>query len=44
MRNKICKERKDAYLIFIRLNRNRDGGLENKEFIDEVKSSVITQY
>ena len=41
LRNNICKERKDAYLIFIKLNRNRDGGLETKEFTDEIKSSVV---
>ena len=41
IRKKICKEKKDAYLVFIRLNRNRDGGLENKEFNTELKSSVF---
>ena len=41
LRNKICKERKDAHLIFIRLNKLRDGGLENKEFVDEIKYSVV---
>ena len=41
LRNNICKERKDAYLVFIRLNKNRDGGLESKEFSNELKSSVL---
>ena len=41
IRKKICKEKKDAYLVFIRLNRNRDGGLETQEFRDELKSSVM---
>ena len=43
LKNKICKERKDAHLIFIRLNRNRDGGLESKEFDMELKSSILGQ-
>ena len=43
LRNKICKEKKDAYLAFIRLNRNRDGGLESKEFSMELKSSILGQ-
>ena len=43
LRNKICKEKKDAYLAFIRLNRNRDGGLETKEFSMELKSSILGQ-
>ena len=41
IRKKICKEKKDAHLVFIRLNRNRDGGLETQEFRDELKSSVM---
>ena len=41
LRKKICKEKKDAYLAFIRLNRNRDGGLESKEFSIELKSSIL---
>ena len=41
IRNKICKEKKDAYLGFIRLNRCRDGGLERKEFSIELKSSIL---
>ena len=43
LKNKICKERKDAHLIFIRLNKNRDGGLESKEFDMELKSSILGQ-
>jgi Ca2+-binding EF-hand superfamily protein len=41
LKKKLCKEKKDAYLPFIRLNRNRDGGLESKEFSNELKSSVL---
>ena len=41
LKKKICKEKKDAYLAFIRLNRNRDGGLESNEFSIELKSSVL---
>ena len=41
LRNKVCKEKKDAYLAFIRLNRYRDGGLETKEFDKEIQSSVL---
>ena len=41
LRKKICKEKKDAYLAFIRLNRNRDGGLQTKEFSVELKSSLL---
>ena len=41
LRNRICKERKDAYLAFIRLNKNRDGGLDTKEFNSELKSSIL---
>ena len=41
LRNRICKERKDAYLAFIRLNKNRDGGLDRKEFNSELKSSIL---
>ena len=43
LRKKICKEKKDAYLAFIRLNRNRDGGLESKEFSVELKSSLLNK-
>ena len=39
LRKGVCKEKKDAYLIFIRLNRNRDGGIEDKEFGVEMSSS-----
>ena len=38
---KICLEKKDAYLAFIRLNKDRDGGLQSKEFSNEMKSSVL---
>ena len=41
LRKKVCKEKKDAYLAFIRFNRNRDGGLESKELSIELKSSVL---
>jgi len=41
LRNNVCKEKKDAYLAFIRLNRNRDGGLGSNEFSLELKSSVL---
>ena len=41
LRKKICKEKKDAYLAFIRLNRSRDGGLQSKEFSIELKSSIL---
>ena len=41
LRNKVCKEKKDAYLAFIRLNRKRDGGLDIKDISVGVKSSVI---
>jgi Ca2+-binding EF-hand superfamily protein len=41
MRKKICSEKKDAYLAFIRLNRSRDGGLQSEEFSIELKSSVL---
>ena len=41
LRNKVCKQKQDAYLVFIRLNKNRDGGLETKELSEEIKSSVI---
>ena len=41
IRKKICKEKKDAYLVFIRLNKNRDGGLDNKELCIELKSSIL---
>ena len=41
LRKKICSEKKDAYLAFIRLNRSRDGGLQSKEFSIELKSSVL---
>ena len=41
LRNKICKEKKDAYLAFIRLNRKRDGGLDVKDISVGLKSSVI---
>ena len=43
LRKKICKEKKDAYLAFIRLNRNRDGGLQTKEFSVELKSSLLNR-
>ena len=43
IRKKICKEKKDAYLAFIRLNRCRDGGLERKEFSIELKSSILSK-
>jgi Ca2+-binding EF-hand superfamily protein len=39
LRKGVCKEKKDAYLIFIRLNRNRDGGIQDKEFSAEMSSS-----
>ena len=39
LRKGVCKEKKDAYLAFIRLNRNRDGGIEDKEFGAELSSS-----
>ena len=39
LRKGVCKEKKDAYLAFIRLNRNRDGGIEDKEFGVEMSSS-----
>ena len=41
LRNKICKEKKDAYLAFIRLNRKRDGGLDIKDISVGLKSSII---
>jgi Ca2+-binding EF-hand superfamily protein len=41
IRKKICKEKKDAHLVFIRLNRDRDGGLQTKELKNELKSSVM---
>ena len=41
LRNKVCKEKKDAYLAFIRLNRKRDGGLDIKDISYGVKSSVV---
>ena len=41
LRNKVCKEKKDAYLAFIRLNRKRDGGLDIKDISEGLKSSVI---
>ena len=40
LKNRICKEKKDAYLIFIRLNKIRDGGLGNNELKGELKSSL----
>ena len=39
LRKGVCKEKKDAYLAFIRLNRNRDGGVQDKEFGVELSSS-----
>ena len=36
IRKKICKEKKDAHLVFIRLNRDRDGGLQTKELKNEL--------
>ena len=41
LKNKVCKEKKDAYLAFIRLNRKRDGGLDIKDISMGLKSSVI---
>ena len=41
LRNKVCKEKKDAYLAFIRLNRKRDGGLDIKDISVGLKSSII---
>jgi Ca2+-binding EF-hand superfamily protein len=41
LRNKVCKEKKDAYLAFIRLNRKRDGGLDIKDISVGLKSSVL---
>ena len=41
LRNKVCKEKKDAYLAFIRLNRKRDGGLDIKDISVGLKSSVF---
>jgi len=41
LRNKVCKEKKDAYLAFIRLNRKRDGGLDIKDISMGLKSSII---
>ena len=39
LRKGICKEKKDAYLAFIRLNRNRDGGIQDDEVGVELSSS-----
>ena len=41
LRNKVCNEKKDAYLAFIRLNRKRDGGLDIKDISVGLKSSVF---
>ena len=41
LRNKVCNEKKDAYLAFIRLNRKRDGGLDIKDISVGLKSSVL---
>ena len=41
LRNKVCKEKKDAYLAFIRLNRKRDGGLDIKDISMGLKSSMF---
>ena len=41
LRNKVCNEKKDAYLAFIRLNRKRDGGLDIKDISVGLKSSAF---
>ena len=39
--NKVCKEKKDAYLAFIKLNKKRDGGLDIKDISVGLKSSFF---
>ena len=41
LRNKVCKEKKDAYLAFIKLNKKRDGGLDIKDISVGLKSSFF---
>ena len=41
LKNKVCKEKKDAYLAFIKLNKKRDGGLDIKDISVGLKSSFF---
>ena len=41
LRNKVCNEKKDAYLAFIKLNKKRDGGLDIKDISVGLKSSFF---